>query len=130
MDGDNWNRFWDSIILIVTVLAMTLSAVLITSCSPKTVYVPQEKVITHTDTVERVLQLTHRDTVRERIEVYNTKYDSVAPILDSLNSVIGYERWHFHEIRSLDERKEARMQAEIDSLKNIGREYIRESYPV
>lgn len=97
------------------------------SCS-RTVYTPVESV--RTDTVTHIVAA--HDTVRdmERIFVTDSRYDSVAPILDSLNRVIGYDRYHFREVTKMTDKERQRLVSIIDSLSAVSADTIREPYPV
>lgn len=81
-----------------------------------TKYVPAERVVIRSDTVTRYIH--QRDSVKvfERIYESDSRYDSIAPILDSLNRVIGWDRYHFHETTKKDESEILRLQSVIDSL--------------
>ena len=102
--------------------------------SPKTVYVPTEKHFWHTDTLTRYITATDSVTVIERVYESDTRYDSIAPILDSLNRVIGWDRYHFRGRTKMMEAECQRLMAVIDSLRNVKadtvREKIRVPYPV
>ena len=119
-------------ILSLTALAMML--LMLSSCSPKTVYVPTEKHFWHTDTLTRYITATDSVTVIERVYESDTRYDSIAPILDSLNRVIGWDRYHFRGRTKMMEAECQRLMAVIDSLRNVKadtvREKIRVPYPV
>lgn len=102
MRQDNNNIRIESLAEVAVAIAIALLLCLVasslTSCSRK-VYVPVESVreTRVTDTVTRFRTLVITDTVLQRIKETDLRYDSVAPILDSLNNVIGWGRWHFRE---------------------------------
>ena len=89
-----------------------------TSCSPKTQYIPRESVTLRTDTVYSVKVRVDSVKSVERIFESDNRHDSVAPILDSLNRVIGWDRYHFREVTKKDSREIRRLQSLVDSLKS------------
>lgn len=105
--------------------------VLATGCTRK-VYVPVENTTVKTDTVTHYINNTDSVTVIERVYESDTRYDSIAPILDSLNRVIGWDRYHFRESTKKDSREMQRMQALVDSLKAVKRDSVEKPvlYPV
>ncbi len=117
-----------------TILSLAALAMMLASCSPKTVYVPTEKHFWHTDTLTRYITATDSVTVIERVYESDTRYDSIAPILDSLNRVIGWDRYHFRSNTKMMEAECQRLMAVIDSLRNVKsdtvREKVRVPYPV
>lgn len=104
---------WVTALLVCLLLCMALGG-----CSRK-VYVPVEKRESHTDTLyqERV----RVDSVHsiERIYERGTRYDSIAPILDSLDRVIGWDRYHFREVTKMNDREVNRLQSLVDSLRAL-----------
>lgn len=106
------------------------AAILMVGCAKK-VYVPveRERTVHITDTVTVIKLIVRGDTVRERTHESEQVYDSVAPILDSLNRVIGWERWHFRERTKTDEKEIKRLNHEIDSLKTSKRDTVTEIVP-
>lgn len=102
--------------------------VLATGCSRK-VYVPVENTTVKTDTVTHYINNTDSVTVIERVYESDTRYDSIAPILDSLNRVIGWDRYHFRESTKKDSREMQRMQALVDSLKAVKRDSVEKPVP-
>lgn len=111
-------------IAIALLLCLVVSS--LTSCSRK-VYVPVEsKTETRvTDTVTRFRTLVITDTVLQRIKETDLRYDSVAPILDSLNNVIGWERWHFRERTKMADSERQRLMAVNDSLRRVKADTVR-----
>ncbi|MCM1369859.1 MAG: hypothetical protein NC204_05745 [Candidatus Amulumruptor caecigallinarius] len=111
---EGW-RWW---LWLVLMLMMGAACVWLPSCT-KRVYVPVETVSVRTDTV--IVRQTKADSVRvsEHTEMYDTQRDSVAPIMDSLNRVIGIERWHWRETVRTNDTERARLMARIDSLKEV-----------
>lgn len=109
------------IILIVALVALC-------GCTRK-IYVPVENTAMRTDTVRHYLTSTDSVTVVERIYESDTRYDSIAPILDSLNRVIGWDRYHFRESTKKDERELKQLQAQVDSLKAVKIDSVKVSVP-
>ena len=101
--------------IIVAALVMAVAAA---SCTRK-IYVPVENTdIRHTtDTVTRYLTVNDTAVSFERVYESDTRYDSVAPILDSLNRVIGWDRYHFRERTNMADTERRRLMSVIDSLR-------------
>lgn len=101
---------------------------LLCGCTRK-VYVPVERVVAHTDTLYQ--SRLRVDTLRmiERVYEADFRYDSIAPILDSLNRVIGWDRYHFRELTKKDSREIERLQAVIDSLRAVKRDSVDRPVP-
>lgn len=118
-------------VAIAIALPLCLVVSSLTSCSRK-VYVPVESVreTRVTDTVTRFRTLVITDTVTERIKETDLRYDSVAPILDSLNNVIGWERWHFRERTKMADSERQRLMAVNDSLRRAKSDTVRIDRPV
>lgn len=95
-------------------------------------YVPVERVTHTTDTIERVVRVIESDTIREKEYISELHYDSVAPILDSLNRVIGFDRYHFREVTKMNDRERKSLLATIDSLRKarVDSVYVEKPYPV
>lgn len=102
--------------------------VLASGCSRK-VYIPVENTTVKTDAVTHHINNTDSVTVIERVYESDTRYDSIAPILDSLNRVIGWDRYHFRESTKKDSREMQRMQALVDSLKAVKRDSVEKPVP-
>lgn len=119
--------------LSVTVTAFIFLCLLFLSggCTRK-IYVPTERVVTHTDTLYQ--SRLRIDTMRtiERVYEADFRYDSIAPILDSLNNVIGWDRYHFRESTKMNEREIRRLQSQVDSLRAVKQDsvYVRVPVPV
>lgn len=115
-------------ILIVPIVLM----IMVASCSKRVVPMIEERIIERTDTIIERVETIVTDTVRETVKETVIRYDSVAPILDSLNRVIGYDRWHFRERESVSDRERARLLALVDSLqsKSVEQETKMIPYPV
>ena len=116
-------------IIYCMVIIAGLMILLVSLCGcTRTVYTPVESV--RTDTLTHVV--TKHDTVTdtERVFVTDSRYDSVAPILDSLNRVIGYDRYHFREVTKMTDKERQRLVSIIDSLSAVSADTIREPYPV
>lgn len=105
-----------------------LCALLLCACSRK-VYVPVERTVLRTDTVKHYINNTDSVTVIERIYEADTRYDSIAPILDSLNRVIGWNRYHVRESTKKDSREMQRMQSLVDSLKSARVDSVERQVP-
>lgn len=116
--------------LSATVTAFIFLCLLFLSggCTRK-VYVPVERVVAHTDTLYQ--SRLRVDTLRmvERVYEADFRYDSIAPILDSLNRVIGWDRYHFRELTKKDSREIERLQAVIDSLRAVKRDSVDRPVP-
>ena len=116
--------------LAVAVSAFIFLCLLLLSggCTRK-IYVPVERVVAHTDTFYR--SRLRIDTLRmvERVYEADFRYDSIAPILDSLNRVIGFDRYHFREFTKKDSREIERLQAVIDSLRSVKRDSVDRPVP-
>lgn len=112
---------------IIAILATLLAC----SCTT-TRYVPVESVRMQRDTIRQTQLVEVRDTIRERIETTDTRYDSIAPILDSLGRVVGLDRWHFRQVARTNDTERRTLLARIDSLQKSReiRDTIREPYPV
>lgn len=105
-----------------------LVLMLLCGCTRK-VYVPVERTVLRTDTVKHYINNTDSVTVIERIYEADTRYDSIAPILDSLNRVIGWDRYHFRESTKKDSREIQRMQSLVDSLKSARVDSVERQVP-
>lgn len=114
-----WGAFLTWLALIVAVML----ALALTSCT-KRVYVPVENTVLRTDTVTHYINSTDSVTVIERVYESDTRYDSIAPILDSLNRVIGWDRYHFRESTKKDSREMQRLQSLVDSLRAVKQDSI------
>ncbi len=118
-------------VAIATALLLCLVVSSLTSCSRK-VYVPVESVkeTRVTDTVTRYRTVTVSDTLLQHVYEQDLRYDSVAPVLDSLNRVIGWERWHFRERTRTSEAERQRLMAVNDSLRRVRADTVRIDRPV
>lgn len=126
------NIYTDALIrvLIIFVLSFLICGLITAFCScTRKIYVPVESTVTRTDTVTHYINSTDSVTVIERIYEADTRYDSIAPILDSLGRVLGYERWHFREVTKKDEREMTRLQSLVDSLRAVKRDSIDHQVP-
>lgn len=113
-----------NVFFILGLILLTLAS----GCTRK-IYVPVENTAIRTDTVRHYLANTDSITVVERIYESDTRYDSIAPILDSLNRVIGWDRYHFRESTKKDERELKQLQAQVDSLKAVKIDSVKVSVP-
>ena len=102
--------------------------VLLGGCTRK-VYVPVENTTVRTDTVTYYINNTDSVTVIEHVYEADTRYDSIAPILDSLNHVIGWDRYHFRESTKKDSRETERLRAMVDSLRAVKRDSVDRPVP-
>lgn len=116
------------LLLAAVLTAFILGSLILGGCSRK-VYVPVENEKWHTDTVTRYIHSTDSVTVIERVYESDTRYDSIAPILDSLNRVIGWDRYHFREVTKKDSREIQRLQSLVDSLKSVKRDSVDRPVP-
>lgn len=100
-------------------------------CSRK-VYVPVESARIERDTLFCRQVSVERDTLVVRERSVESCRDSVAPLLDSLGRVIGYDRWHFVERRSHTDERRLRQLATLDSVhdSSASSEVMRQPYPV
>lgn len=115
-------------LLVVAVTALIFLCLLCGGCTRK-VYVPVENTVMRTDTVTHYISNTDSVTVIERIYESDTRYDSIAPILDSLNRVIGWDRYHFRETTKMDSREIQRLQSLVDSLRAVKRDSVDRPVP-
>lgn len=117
--------------LVLAMLACILIGILMQGCT-STKYIPVESVTSRTDTVYSVK--VRVDSVKSIERVYETdnRYDSVAPILDSLNRVIGWDRYHFREVTKINHRETERLKAQVDSLTKVAekKDSVAVPYPV
>lgn len=131
-DKDLRKAFGDVLSGLATfAVAMALSvlfALLFAGCT-NTKYVPVESVTSRTDTVYSVKVRVDSVKSIERIFELDNRYDSVAPILDSLNRVIGWDRYHFRETTKINDREMERLRAENDSLKAVKRDSVERMVP-
>ncbi len=105
-----------------------LAALVLAGCT-RTVYEPVENTGLRTDTVTHYVSNTDSVTVIEHVYESDTRYDSVAPILDSLNRVIGWDRYHFRESTKKDSREMQRLQSLVDSLKSTRADSVEKQVP-
>lgn len=115
------------ILILVAIALMSMMC----GCT-RTQYVPIENNVCHTDTLYRERMTTRVDSFIQRENVYVEKRDSIAPILDSLQRVVGYDRWHFTTMQSSNDRERLQLMAAVDSLRQLRTDsiVIREPYPV
>lgn len=118
-------------VAIATALLLCLAVSSLTSCSRK-VYIPVESVreTRVTDTVTRYKTVTVSDTLLQHVYEQDLRYDSIAPILDSLHNVIGWERWHFRERTRTSEAERQHLMAVNDSLRRVRADTVRIDRPV
>lgn len=116
--------------LIIFILSLLIGGTITALCGcTRKIYVPVESTVTRTDTVTHYVNNTDSVTVTERIYEADTRYDSIAPILDSLGRILGYERWHFRETTKKNEREMTRLQSLVDSLRAVKRDSIDRPVP-
>lgn len=111
---------------IIIIIALLLVA---TSCAKK-IYVPTETHTVRTDTVYQVKVRNDTLTVKERVYEADNRYDSIAPILDSLNRVVGWDRYHFREVTKLADRDMRRLLTVIDSLRQAKADTVCKEIPI
>lgn len=131
------DRAFYEVLRTIAVLAGTLilcivAGILTSGCTPKVRYIPVESVTSRTDTVYSVKVRVDSVKSVERIYESDNCYDSIVPIVDSLNRVIGWDRYHFRETTKRDSREIERLRSENDSLKAIRNDsvHMRVPYPV
>lgn len=121
------NGLWGLALTALITLSIVLLLLACAGCSPKVV--TRERIVTLTDTVTEYIALTDTLRLTERVYESDVRYDSIAPILDSLNRVIGWDRWHYRESTKKDEREMARLRAVVDSFYRASRDTVREFVP-
>ena len=121
------NGLWGLALTALITLSIVLLLLACAGCSPKVV--TRERTVTLTDTVTEYIALTDTLRLTERVYESDVRYDSIAPILDSLNRVIGWDRWHYRESTKKDEREMARLRAVVDSFYRASRDTVREFVP-
>ena len=121
------NGLWGLALTALITLSIVLLLLACAGCSPKVV--TRERTVTATDTVTEYIALTDTLRLTERVYESDVRYDSIAPILDSLNRVIGWDRWHYRESTKKDEREMARLRAVVDSFYRASRDTVREFVP-
>lgn len=104
-------------------------AILSIGCTRR-IYVPTERVVTHTDTLYQSRLRVDTMRLTERVYEADFRYDSIAPILDSLGRVIGMDRYHFYESTKINEREIRRLQSQVDSLIAVKQDSVYVSVPV
>lgn len=119
-------RFTVATIIAAVTLVLALA---LCGCTTTTKYVPVERGHWHTDTVTRYMSNTDSVTVIEHVYESDHRYDSIAPILDSLNRVIGWDRYHYREITQLSQAERTRLMATIDSLLAVSADTLRVQVP-
>ncbi|MBD5294846.1 MAG: hypothetical protein HDS25_00800 [Bacteroides sp.] len=116
--------------LLALILLIILS---LGGCSSiKREYIPMEYTVIRTDTVLHTQRLIERDTVKILERIIEQRTDSVAPILDSLGRMVGFDRWHIIDRSASLNETNSRLRAENDSLRAQGviNEASRTPYPV
>lgn len=129
----NKESFIKSTELLGGFICAVLMLLLCFGCSSrKPAYIPVESVVYRTDTVHHTERIIERDTVERTERIVESRIDSIAPILDSIGRMIGYDRWHIIDRSSSLEEKNARLTSTIDSLeaREVNTDKIREPYPV
>lgn len=118
---------WGLLLTAFITLSIVLMLLACAGCSPRVV--TQERTVTATDTVTEYIAITDTLRLTERVYESDVRYDSIAPILDSLNRVIGWDRYHFRELTKKDEREMERLRAVVDSLYRASRDTVKELVP-
>ncbi|MDE6235822.1 MAG: hypothetical protein K2M56_08745 [Muribaculaceae bacterium] len=116
--------------LLALILLIILS---LGGCSSvKRKYIPMESTVIRTDTVHHTQRLIERDTVTILEHILEQRTDSVAPILDSLGRMVGYDHWRIIDRSASLSVENVRLRAQLDSIKQQGTvaEKDREPYPV
>ncbi len=108
-----------------------LLIVALSGCS-KRVYVPVESVTVQTDTVRHTQRIIERDTVTRIERITESRLDSIAPILDSIGRLVGYDRWHIIDRSASLQERNGHLSAIVDSLRELKTDsvVVREPYPV
>ncbi|MDE6273207.1 MAG: hypothetical protein K2M31_09415 [Muribaculaceae bacterium] len=102
---------------VITIIFIIL--LLLSGCrSVRTEYIPVESTIIKTDTIHHTRNVIERDTVIRIERVAESRLDSIAPILDSIGRMIGYDRWHIIDRSASLQESNSRLKAMIDSLKS------------
>lgn len=125
---DIYNEALRTLLAFLCAVALLAILVLAGGCSRK-VYVPMENTILRTDTVTRHINNTDSVTVIEHVYESDARYDSIAPILDSLGRVIGFDRWHFRQTIQNNSREMQRLQSLVDSLRAVSNDSIEKPVP-
>ena len=115
------------------ILGLLLICLMFGGCtSTRTEYIPVESTVYRTDTVHHTQRLIERDTVTILERIIEQRTDSVAPILDSLGRMVGYDHWRIIDRSASLSVENVRLRAQLDSIKQQGTvaEKDREPYPV
>ncbi|MDE6272911.1 MAG: hypothetical protein K2M31_07885 [Muribaculaceae bacterium] len=88
--------------------------------SVRTEYIPVESTVVRTDTIHHTRNVIERDTVIRIERIAESRLDSIAPILDSIGRMIGFDRWHIIDRSASLQESNSRLLAVIDSLKSQG----------
>lgn len=128
---DIYREVWRTLPAFLCASALFAILLFAGGCSRR-VYVPVENTVLHSDTVTRYINNTDSVTVIEHVYESDARYDSIAPILDSLGRVIGFDRWHFRQTIQNNSREMQRLQSLVDSLRAVKNDSIekRVPYPV
>lgn len=114
--------------LVATMIICILIGILMSGCTT-TKYVPVESVTTRTDTCYYAKLRVDSVKFTQYIHESDNRYDSVAPILDSLNRVIGWDRYHFRETTKMNNLEMKKLRMENDSLKSVKRDSVEKQIP-
>lgn len=99
------------------------------SCrSVRYVTLDKEKLLTDTIIVEKE-QVRHDSLIIQQLTSVERR-DSVAPIIDSLNRVVGLEKWHFEKVSDFNNSERRILMSRIDSLRRIKEKIIEIDRPV
>lgn len=90
-------------------------------CSTHTETVPVEihSEMMVRDTAKNVRIITLRDSSATHTETSTVIRDSIAPIIDSVGRLIGYDRYHYRETTRRTDNRSKQLMAIIDSLKQV-----------
>lgn len=120
---------WGALLAWIALMLVILSALLLSGGCTRKVYVPVENTVLRTDTVYRSQLRVDSVKLIEHVYETDTRYDSIVPILDSLNNVIGWDRYHFRETTKMNNREIARLQSLVDSLRAVRQDTVIKQVP-
>lgn len=110
--------------LFFTTLAILIASVGLSIFGGCTKYIPVETVRHNTDTVVHLQTKEIHDTLFSETYVNVFNRDSIVPILDSLNRVIGYEKWHYRVLDKSSSKERVKLLQQIDSLRKVKNDSI------
>lgn len=100
------------------------------STSPR--YIPMETTVIRTDTLRQTEIILRTDSIRHTERIYETRLDSIAPILDSTGRMVGFDRWHIIDRSTSLNESNRQLLARLDSIRQQSNAslYVSEPYPV